>query len=330
MSEQETGHYQEKVAAEIQHYANNVLAFFPPEAHRFWMQNYMWNKVEHVFGTRRLDEFYGTSLIHRKHHIQVLSVGSGDGQLELALARYLEASGCEAFTIHTTEISPIRQKRTITLIEQAGLGHRFEHHIVDLNESMVEGSFDLIFAHHVLHHIVNLEGLFGRIHSALQEDGVFATVDMIGRNGHMRWPEALEIIEQVWEFIPAQWKYNFQHQQYHEKYKDHDCSNVGFEGVRSQDILPSLLNTFAFEGFVAGGGFHDILLERGYGQSIDMKNKAERALICFLSDYNELLLETGRVKPTMIFAKMRKNHLRDSIKTVFYRQMTPEFALRKT
>ena len=92
--------------------------------------------------------------------------------------------------------------------------------------------------------------LLPNIHHGLSKDGVFASIDMIGRNGHMRWPEALEEIERVWKFIPDQWKYNFQLQAYFDTYVNHDCSTVGFEGVRAQDILGILVDTFCFTGFV--------------------------------------------------------------------------------
>jgi hypothetical protein len=39
-----------------------------------------------------------------------------------------------------------------------------------------------------LHHVLNLEGLFGQIKSHLKEHGLFIISDIIGRNGHLRWP----------------------------------------------------------------------------------------------------------------------------------------------
>lgn len=321
--------YKVKIDQQVQQFANNSLRFFPPEVHRYWMQNYVWPKIDNVFGTRRLNEFYCSHLLNRDKPIKILSIGSGDGQLELSMAKYLIDNKCHHFVIHTTELSPLRQTRTIRRIEAAGLQTFFQHHIIDLNQQMINDEFDLVFAHHVLHHLVELESLFERIHDCLHDSAVFASIDMIGRNGHMRWPEALDVIELAWNFIPDHWKYNFQHQKYHETYLNHDCSSVGFEGIRSQDILALLIQQFAFEGFVGCGGFIDVLFDRGYGQSIDMSNRREKSLVTFLSDYNELLLETGRLKPTMMFAKMRRSELKASIQPRIFGAMTPEFAIRE-
>ena len=145
----------------------------------------------------------------------------------------------------------------------------------------------------------------------------------------MRWPEALEYMDLTWEFIPDHWKHNFQFNEYHEKYLNFDCSKSGFEGIRAEDIQPLLVKKFEFTHFVAGGGFMDILFERGYGQSIDMDNPKEAALVHFLSKTNELLLESGEVKPTMVFAQMTRKDAKTSGNTPkVWKNMTPEFAVR--
>jgi trans-aconitate methyltransferase len=61
--------------------------------------------------------------------------------------------------------------------------------VVDVNATKPTSKFDVIMANHSLHHIVELEKTFDTIFDCLNENGIFATCDMIGRNGHMRWPE---------------------------------------------------------------------------------------------------------------------------------------------
>jgi len=319
--------YEKKVEEQINQYANNSLRFFLPQVHRHWLNKFMLPKLQHVFGAANHYDLYLEALPSRDKPVNILSIGSGDGQLEIELAKCLIARGCDTFTIHVTELSTIRQERTRDRVRHEGLEDKFAFHIVDLNKEFVSGTYDMMFAHHVLHHIVDLEFLFDNIANGLAPGGVFATIDMIGRNGHMRWPEALEYIELAWEFIPDHWKYNFQLNAFHEKYLNFDCSAAGFEGIRAQDILPLLIERFDFSRFVAGGGFVDILFDRGYGQSIDMENNRERALVDFLSQTNELLLETGRIKPTMLFAHMVKKG-DTPVVPVVWKGMTPEFALR--
>ena len=51
--------------------------------------------------------------------------------------------------------------------------------------------------------------------------------------------------------LPASYRFNQQLQRYEEIYLNYDCSVDGFEGIRSQDILPLLLQNFHFDVFVA-------------------------------------------------------------------------------
>ncbi|MGC1496356.1 MAG: class I SAM-dependent methyltransferase [Sulfitobacter sp.] len=321
--------YDKKIKEQIQQYSNNALRFFPAEVHQYWKRHYLAPKLQEVFDTPNHFDIYTNCAPTDNTAFNILSVGSGDGQLEVEMAQRLLASGRDKFKIHATELSPIRQERTKNLVKSKGLEDHFVYHILDFNKKFVEGKFDMIFAHHVLHHIVNLEFLFDSIHEALTPNGVFATMDMIGRNGHMRWPEALEFIDLAWTFIPDHWKHNFQFNAFHENYLNFDCSKSGFEGIRAEDIQPLLVKKFCFSKFVAVGGFMDVLFDRGYGQSIDISNPREAGLVKFLSETNELLLESGRVKPTMVFAQMtRKSPAVKQRKTKVWKNMTPEFALR--
>ena len=83
----------------------------------------------------------------------------------------LISAGRDDVRLHVTELSPIRQERTIELIAREQLSEHFEFHIVDFNREFIGGSFDLVYAHHVLHHIVELELLFSNIEEALTPKG---------------------------------------------------------------------------------------------------------------------------------------------------------------
>jgi 2-polyprenyl-3-methyl-5-hydroxy-6-metoxy-1,4-benzoquinol methylase len=85
------------------------------------------------------------------------------------------------------------------------------------------GKYSVVIAKDTLHHVLGLEHLFDAIQEALEPDGVFLTTDMIGRNGHMRWPEALEIIQGIWKFIPDHYKTNHQLKGVEKEYDNWDC-----------------------------------------------------------------------------------------------------------
>ncbi len=66
---------------------------------------------------------------------------------------------------------------------------------VDLNriDTGISGQFDGVMASHSLHHLVELEHIFDWVKEVLRPGCVFAINDMIGRNGHMRWPETAAV-----------------------------------------------------------------------------------------------------------------------------------------
>ena len=108
----------------------------------------------------------------------------------------------------------------------------------DFNHWEPSCEYDSVLASHALHHVVNLEGLFKQVHAALAPKGQFIVSDIIGRNGHLRWPEALEIVQEFWQELPPAYRYNRMLRRHEESYINWDCSKEGFEGIRSQDILP--------------------------------------------------------------------------------------------
>lgn len=60
----------------------------------------------------------------------------------------------------------------------------------------------------MLHHIVELEGLFARVAEQLHPEGAFAVYDMIGRNGHMRWPELRPLTRRLWAMLPTEKRFD--------------------------------------------------------------------------------------------------------------------------
>ena len=71
----------------------------------------------------------------------------------------------------------------------------------DFNRWTPIGRYDVVIANQALHHVLELEHLLDGLKGALRPDGYLLVSDMIGRNGHMRWPEALEIVQAMEEQI---------------------------------------------------------------------------------------------------------------------------------
>jgi hypothetical protein len=168
--------------------------------------------------------------------------------------------------------------------------------------------------------------LFERVRTAIGTEGYFLVCDMVGRNGHMRWPEALEIIHSVWETMPDRYKYNHQLKRFEEMYENWDCSTEGFEGIRAQDILPLLTKTFHFESFAAYGNLPDVFIDRGFGHNFDINNPEDTRFVDRIGALNDSLISEGKIKPTQIIAALRAD---DTGATEFYKHWTPTFCVRQ-
>jgi hypothetical protein len=142
----------------------------------------------------------------------------------------------------------------------------------------------------------------------------------------MRWPEALEVIERIWNFLPDSKKYHHILKSVDLKYRNRDCSNQGFEGIRSQDILPVLMQNFGFESFLGFGNLIDVFTSRGFGANFDAEDEHDRAFIEFIEFLNELLIDLGHIKPTRMCAVMVKGEV-GSPRT--YKNWTPAFCVRE-
>jgi hypothetical protein len=173
--------------------------------------------------------------------------------------------------------------------------------------SGADRKYDGIMASHSLHHMVDLEGIYAAAYDSLADHGVFATSDMIGRNGHMRWPEVRLFIDFVWPFLTARQRCNTLLSRAEPAYIDHDCSTVGFEGVRAQEVLPLLLRQgFHPARFLGFGGLVDVFVDRCFGWHLDPANPDDVFLIRRIGFLNDVLLDAGVVKPTMMLAWFTK------------------------
>lgn len=322
--------YQEKLAQEIAVYnqVENVHAL--PEIFHYWSHNYLRPKFIAV-GVRGIHEFFldhmlsfcsSSSKIHR-----FVSIGSGRCEIEIEIGRLLTAAGCVNFIFECIDINHGMLEGAKGAAESAGLDSRFEFVVSDALRWLPEtDSCSVVMAHQSLHHIVDLEVLFDKIRRAIGREGKFLTSDVIGRNGHMRWPEAMLEIEIIWRDMPEKCKYNHALKRFEPIYENWDCSAEGFEGVRAQDILPLLQKYFGFEMFLGFGNLIDIFVDRAFGHNFNCDSEVDRAIIDCVAMRDDELIESGVLKPTHIIAVMRNQQ---SAPPLVYKHLTPQFCTRK-
>ncbi len=108
-------------------------------------------------------------------------------------------------------------------------------------------------------------------------------------------------------------------------YPDWDCSVEGFEGIRSQDILPLLLDRFHFEFFYAFANVIDPFIDRGFGPNFDPEAEWDRAFIDRAHACDESGISSGALKPTHMLAVLTAG----GNGTLICRdKLTPDFCVR--
>lgn len=279
-------------------------------ARKYWAANHFVEPFRAVTGVRGVIDLYASTFaerVARTGNRRIVSFGSGDGAVELQVIKAMLKAGCDDFTFYLLELSPIQNERAREKVEAAGLGRHVVICEADVNDWSPEGEYAGIMAHHSLHHVVELEALFDAARSALAPQGAFVTCDMIGRNGHMRWPETLEIVEAIWRTLPPEKRRSAIFRRDFKTFYNHDASKAGFEGIRAQDILPELVKRFHFEVFFPYGGIAEIFYGRHYGPHFDMTDPRDRALIDLVALLEDRLTDAGLIKPTMMSAVMARD-----------------------
>jgi len=156
-------------------------------------------------------------------------------------------------------------------------------------------------------------------------DPIFITSDMIGRNGHQRWPEAQMIVDEFWNELPQHYRYNVQLNRQENEFLDWDCAQEGFEVIRAQDVLPLLLERFGFEFFLGFANIIDPFIDRSFGHHFNADAEWDREFIDRVHARDEEEILSGRIKPTHMFAVMRKDY---TGATACWKHLTPQFCVR--
>ena len=301
--------YATRIADERAIFADQVEVHDLPAIFHYWSNRYLRPKLE-AFGFSNPDELFANYL-QRAHAdagsspVRFASLGSGNCDTEVRVAQLLVERGVRDFTIDCIDINPTMLERGRVLAAAAGVAGHVQSLLGDFNDWRPARRYHAVMANQSLHHVANLEGLFAAIESALESGGRFVTSDMIGRNGHMRWPEALAIVQEFWAELPADYRYNVQLRRHEEQFGNWDCSQEGFEGIRAQDILPLLIERFDFELFIPYANVIDPFIDRSFGPHFNADSERDRAFIDRVHARDEQEIDAGHIAPTHMMAVLR-------------------------
>jgi SAM-dependent methyltransferase len=321
--------YARRVKAETRFFSGYRDAHELPAIYHYWSNKFLRPKLErfgHSHPEAVFAHYLSEAYVSSKHPRRTfLSVGSGPCDTEVRLAEGLIKRGHRDFTIECLELNAELLERGQALAAENGMGEHIVALRGDFNDWTPAKTYDGVIANSSLHHVQNLEGLLAGVRSSLAATGFFVTCDTIGRNGHMRWPEALSIVHEYWRELPHEYRYNHLLRRHEELYDNWDCSFESFEGIRAQDVLPLLIENFQFEFFLTFGNVIDPFIDRAFGHNFKAGNPWDAAFIDRVHARDESEMLRGAIKPTHIVAAMTTTRpARNLIEAGF----PPEFCVR--
>jgi SAM-dependent methyltransferase len=279
-----------------------------PDIFHYWSNRYLRPRLE-MFGASHPEAFFLKYLDHCRREggggpRRFLSIGAGDCAMEIGLARALAEVDGPEFVIECMDVNKAVLERGKKRAAAEGVADRIALLPTDINRWQPTTQYAAVIANQSLHHIVALEVLFDGIARALSPSGLFIVSDMIGRNGHMRWPEALSIVEGFWEELPYPYRFDRQRCRQERQYPNRNYASSGFEGIRAQDIMPLLVERFAFDAFIGFANVIDPFVDRSFGPNFSVDKDWDRNFIDRVHARDAVALARGEITPTHMLAAM--------------------------
>ena len=323
----ENKEYEKRVSGERRHFERLANFSALPEIVNWWSSKYLAPRIQQLIGYSGGYTFYLNPILAaaaNNTRVTVASIGSGDGEVENALAKSLHEKNIRNVKIIGFELSNELVKKAKSRASSLGVSKIVSFKNVDINKSFASSKFDLIIANQVLHHIVNLEQLLDSCHASMKDDGLLMTRDMIGKNGHQCWPEAKIVVDKIWSEMPERYKYNCRNGEKSAEFPNIDFSKWGFERVRSQDILPLINERFGYSHYYAFGVIVERFINRAYGPNYSPKVEDDRDFVDRIQKINDDLIDNRKITPTQMVAYFSKRKLRGQV----WLDRTPENCVR--
>lgn len=275
--------------------------------------------------------------------LNVLSIGSGSCSIEDSIFRsvsrtltctiyiYCYDPSLQGFNASFATSKSRTEKLTRSVQKAYDDGFNFIIPTAKLPEGIV---YHGVFAHHSLHHVSDVDGLFQYLSNSMHNDAIFVIADMIGKNGHSRWPEQMEELEKLWPKVPGP-VFDYISKCYITiipNYEYHKCLNKldsAQEGIKSEDLLPRLVKMFQFERFVAYGGLDFEFVGHRLASNFDPDSSEDKAFLILLHQTQEQALLDGKIKPDQTIATLRtQSYAKGQVKPIVWKHLTPDFCIR--
>ncbi|MEN1926664.1 class I SAM-dependent methyltransferase [Luteimonas sp. MJ293] len=266
----------------------------PPIFH-YWSSRYVLPRLRRL-GVGRPEDLYLAETIKcaemLDRPISVASFGSGACELELSLAATLRGKGIAA-TVECIDFNSSLIRRGEDKARLLGLSDLMRFSVADCNQYAGARQHDVIIVNQFFHHVEDLESFCAALSKALSPGGVLVTSDIVGRNGHVTWPAVDSVVQAQWRTLHPEKRFDRYFGKRTGRYVAIDHAAYSNEGIRAQDIVGRLLDTFDFSVFVTYGGAIMPFVERRIGFNFDQDDAADRAFIEGLGELDDAAIASG-------------------------------------
>jgi len=229
--------------------------------------------------------------------VNILSLGSGTGDFEIEL---LEASPtklqCELIDINNELLKGAKKYAVKHKLD-------LKTKVSDVNKiELKESTYDFVIVRSSMHHFIELEHICEQVNKSLKNNGDFLVIgEIMGRNGEKLYPETKEIAQKIFDILPPKFRYNTYTKKTDSEVPDIDHSKDSFESIRSEEILPLLLQYFKPKEYVAYDAFITLLLDFRYGPNYDLNNSLDRSLVEMIANLDLFYISDSILKPVTLF-----------------------------
>ena len=225
---------------------------------------------------------------------RALVLGCGSGWLERALSERGRFGRILACDVASATVERARREA-----ERMGISN-IDYRVLDLEHAPLGGPYDAIIANDVLHHITDLEGVYGRIHEALAPEGKFLFNEYVGPNRFQYSEERMHLINRYFRLLGDELRRDYTGETLWRRERLSPARVIAddpTEAVRSEDVLPVARQVFRVEReYPYGGGLLNPLLF-GIIPNFRDDDAAHVALLEALCEAEERLSRTGAIEP---------------------------------
>src|ERR1017187_2218802 len=122
--------YAARMREEIEHYRQVENVHDLPEIFHLWSHQYVRTKMEAAFNVSTFHDFYTKYMLkfaaeNPGQRVEIASLGAGNGDVEIGLAKVLREKGFENFFFHCMDVNPNMLARGRVNAATAGLADKF-------------------------------------------------------------------------------------------------------------------------------------------------------------------------------------------------------------